>query len=350
MFCVNCGAKIEESAAFCVKCGTHIDAAGTANEQTQLLLPNQQNNYGGSMSNNKQTTNQTPNQVQSTNAKPPAQSANYKEPQSAGNQSPSPPTQAPQTQTPAQTYQPQQPIYVPTPQPQPIYQPQPPVPPTPPLPYDKPKKKDSLLPLILLLIAVVLVCAALLYLIIAKPWKSVDDGANLNGANNTQGIVTTDSAAKASAAPSARPSSTPSAKPSPSPTPEPEHTYSIVKADATWLEAYSEAIIAGGYLVCINSEEEFNKVTALADENDIKVIWTGAIRNHDEFWDDVKWLSGEKFTYTKWYPGEPTYVSGDDIEDVLALHKIDGVWYFNDTATDVTRYYPGKIGYVIEHE
>lgn len=119
----------------------------------------------------------------------------------------------------------------------------------------------------------------------------------------------------------------------------------------TWWEAYSAAQRGSGHLVSINSEAEFYRVTQMADEYDIKVIWVGAHRNNESSWDMVSWVTGEPITFTKWYPGEPSYRDKDGtIEDMLALYKINGEWYFNDTSNDITRYYSGKIGYVIEDE
>lgn len=128
-------------------------------------------------------------------------------------------------------------------------------------------------------------------------------------------------------------------------------SYSVVKADVTWEEASSSASSQGGYLVSINSKEEFDKVCEMAENMDISVFWIGAKRAVSENWGEVKWQDGEEVTFANWFDGEPTYISeeGND-EQYLMVFKVNDVWYFNDAENDVSGYYSGRMGYIAETE
>ena len=132
---------------------------------------------------------------------------------------------------------------------------------------------------------------------------------------------------------------------------EKESSYTAYKSDATWTEAGQYAQNQGGYLVCINDREEFDKVCQIADEEKINVFWVGAKRYSYDSWEETKWLDGEEITYTNWLSGEPTYCDeeGND-ENYLMVFKVNGVWYFNDATNDVSMHYSGKMGYIVEVE
>lgn len=141
------------------------------------------------------------------------------------------------------------------------------------------------------------------------------------------------------------------------PTPVPVSTdkrktssYAAYKCDITWTEAERNAGLLGGHLVCINDREEFEKVCRKADEQNIKVFWVGAYRNSYDNWEDTKWLDGENITFIKWLDGEPSYYENGDEENYLMVFKVKGAWYFNDAINDVSEYYSGKMGYIVETE
>ena len=128
-------------------------------------------------------------------------------------------------------------------------------------------------------------------------------------------------------------------------------SYTAYTSDATWTEASQYARNQGGYLVCINDREEFDKVCQKADEENIKVFWVGAKRDSYDDWDETKWLDGEDITYINWLSGEPTYYDEDGFdENYLMVFKVNGVWYFNDATNDVSMHYSGKMGYIVEVE
>ncbi|MBE7042418.1 MAG: hypothetical protein E7399_02875 [Ruminococcaceae bacterium] len=139
--------------------------------------------------------------------------------------------------------------------------------------------------------------------------------------------------------------------PTPIPTPKPEHRYEVYKSNASWYDAYLNARNSGGYLACINSKAEFDRVCALADSYQLKVFWVGATRSRNDNWGQVRWLDGSYFTFSQWYSGEPTYYSDyNEPEEYLMIFKVNGVWYFNDSVNEVSQYYAGKMGYIVEWE
>lgn len=138
----------------------------------------------------------------------------------------------------------------------------------------------------------------------------------------------------------------------PVPTEKPKvSSYTAYTSDATWTEASQYARNQGGYLVCINDKEEFDKVCQKADAQNIKVFWVGAKRYSYDDWEETEWLDGEEITFTNWLPGEPTYYDEEGYdENYLMVFKVNGVWYFNDATNDVSMHYSGKMGYIVEVE
>ncbi len=127
-------------------------------------------------------------------------------------------------------------------------------------------------------------------------------------------------------------------------------SYEAVKSDVTWSIASRQAESFGGKLISINSASEFAQACALAEEAGIKVFWAGAQRSSNCDWEETTWLDSTPITYTKWLPGEPTYISEEgELEDCLLVFKVKDNWYFNDAPNDVSSYYANKIGYIIEY-
>jgi hypothetical protein len=94
-----------------------------------------------------------------------------------------------------------------------------------------------------------------------------------------------------------------------------DHLYiPIYSPDITWKEANQKAIEQGGHLATIQDEEENNYVFSLID-NDIFWItdgrygdksfgpWIGGVRKPGS--KSFNWVTGEPFTYSNWYKGEP---------------------------------------------
>lgn len=138
-------------------------------------------------------------------------------------------------------------------------------------------------------------------------------------------------------------------------------TYQCVAKDISWCDAEREAETAGGHLAVITSEEEYNSVCKCAESSGLTYIWLGArLYSISDNWEDEGWITGEKWTYDRWYPNEPSRVDiGDNVEELyLCLWKAqydgnDIGWTFNDQRNDIVADFPtvsGKIGYVIEFE
>ena len=137
-------------------------------------------------------------------------------------------------------------------------------------------------------------------------------------------------------------------------------SYEYVVKDISWSDAKREAEAAGGHLVVITTEEEYNRICEIASASGLTYIWLGAtISSTDEEWGDGSWITGEEWSFEKWYPNEPSKIDIDNTpEFYLCLWnaKYDGKeigWTFNDQRNDIVAVLPkvsGKIGYIIEYE
>lgn len=137
--------------------------------------------------------------------------------------------------------------------------------------------------------------------------------------------------------------------------------YQLIQADVTWEEAFSDCISRGGALAQINSEEEFQKVTALIEEQDMQHIhfYLGGRRDIDSqgyYWADAanrlegELLNpeGESWAAIHWMEHEPSFLSDGDTECYMNLIYYKERWVLNDVPSDITQYYPGKTGYICE--
>lgn len=132
--------------------------------------------------------------------------------------------------------------------------------------------------------------------------------------------------------------------------PPPSHSsYTLVISDATWTHAAADAVSRGQTLVCIENQDEFDRVCSYAEAEGISVFWIGAELGNNTSWDDVRWMNGDAMTFAPWLDGEPSYTSETgSSEDYLVVFKVDNKWYFNDTENNISEYYTGKMGYFIE--
>lgn len=132
----------------------------------------------------------------------------------------------------------------------------------------------------------------------------------------------------------------------------PEHSYQVIKDNVSWTKAAAACTRLGGHLAIINTEEEFNEVTRLCDEQGLTYVWIGAHRVGGI----EKWEDGSDLTdgFVSWARGEPTYIDRNDqvAEDYIMLWKNNGTWVYNDNRDDPYADYPymfeGIIGYVCE--
>lgn len=134
--------------------------------------------------------------------------------------------------------------------------------------------------------------------------------------------------------------------------------YEFVKSDASWTEANQAAMEAGGHLAVITSEEEFDKICEIADTSGVTYIWLGAqIFSVEDNWED-HWITGEEWTFDRWYPNEPSKIdTSDNAEEFcLCLWNVkyeEYGWTFNDQRDNLAgefSFVSGKLGYIIEYE
>ena len=150
------------------------------------------------------------------------------------------------------------------------------------------------------------------------------------------------------------------------------HAYQVVIEDCTWEEARQRCIDAGGYLVRINSEEEFDYITNLLNSrgySDYHFYLGGRreLSDTEYYWvnEENQFLEGclnsaESWAMPHWYNNEPSFQdTGSDApsaisEDVMNLFFVSESWYLNDSSSDLPGDYPrllsGKVGYIVETE
>ena len=153
---------------------------------------------------------------------------------------------------------------------------------------------------------------------------------------------------------------TPEPTPVPTPEPTPEHRYVIEKANISWVGAQDRCLANGGYLAVINTRDEFNKITAQADEQGVEFLWIGARR--DVLSNTFVWERDEKVEanvdpndrrMSLWATAEPSFI--DDVgteENYLILWNHDGGWRYWDSIGDLSQIYGwrGRIAYVCEFD
>ena len=151
------------------------------------------------------------------------------------------------------------------------------------------------------------------------------------------------------------------------------HFYEIVMADVTWNESFEDSISKGGYLIQLNSREEYDYIVAMLEEQQMSSLsavhfYLGGCRvadGTDYYWTNERYerygdaVNSPASWYADiWYKGEPSY--NDVMEDgtsipetCLNLFCVSGTWYLNDASTELAQKYPdyltGKVGYIVEY-
>lgn len=146
------------------------------------------------------------------------------------------------------------------------------------------------------------------------------------------------------------------------------HTYELIVADVTWVEAYQSCLNRGGYLVRINSEDEYQAILSQVwaeDKGNIK-FWLGGAR--DESSNTYRWIyedtdyegealnNNEKYA-AYWLDEEPSFAdeTTGETETFMNMFYISSQerWVWNDTVNDILGVLPtysGTIGYICEYE
>ena len=156
------------------------------------------------------------------------------------------------------------------------------------------------------------------------------------------------------------PTPEPTPGPTPEPTPVPEHRYVVERSPLSWVGAQDLCLASGGYLAVINTREEFNKITSLADEQGIEFLWIGCRR--DIASNTLVWERGESVDsnvdpndrrMSLWAPGEPSFIDGDGTaEDYIILWNHDGGWRYWDSRGDLNEIWGwrDRVAYVCEFD
>lgn len=147
------------------------------------------------------------------------------------------------------------------------------------------------------------------------------------------------------------------------------HTYELIVDDVTWTEAYNACLARGGYLVRINSEEEYQEILEQIvheDKRNIK-FWLGGARSAADVY-EYRWiyedgisgstiLNEEEPFHSYWLDGEPSFRDGSSSRDEMYMNMFyvskEGRWVWNDVPDDliaVVEYYSGAVGYICEYE
>lgn len=148
------------------------------------------------------------------------------------------------------------------------------------------------------------------------------------------------------------------------------HRYEIVMKDCGWQQAYQESIQKGGYLVRVNSKEEYNYILRLISEGgyDKAHFYLGGRRDNGS--QTYYWVDEENKTYGpalnnnaevwcngQWMAGEPSFSDPNlNIEEAylnIFYYASENRWIWNDGPEDipgVVSSLSGYVGYIVEYE
>lgn len=145
------------------------------------------------------------------------------------------------------------------------------------------------------------------------------------------------------------------------------HTYSYIVDDCSWSQAFVEAKNKGGYLVHINSAEEYEyilgEIEALGLENiQFRIGGRRDLDGDSYYWvNENNELYGEKlndssyWAYRVWMGNEPSFVDGEIQESCMDIYYYskESRWGWNDVPDDIIEiapFFSGRIGYIVEYD
>lgn len=144
------------------------------------------------------------------------------------------------------------------------------------------------------------------------------------------------------------------------------HRYELIVENVTWTQAWQACREKGGYLVHINSQEEYDAIAEQIFAEDKKniIFWLGAIRGDDS--EEYRWVDASGVALDEvlnnnpdydsfWMSGEPSF-HGDDLQETcvdMFYRSGEERFVWNDVPDDligVVSSYAGKVGYICEYE
>lgn len=145
------------------------------------------------------------------------------------------------------------------------------------------------------------------------------------------------------------------------------HRYEYVIADVSWNQAFNDCISKGGYLVRINSQEEYQYILNELNSKQLTNIQFFIGGRRDSGSDAYYWVNENGELYgdqintssywcsSEWLDGEPSFSDGDTEEQYLDLlyYKKSGRWTWNDAPEDILSVVPefsGRVGYICEYD
>lgn len=145
------------------------------------------------------------------------------------------------------------------------------------------------------------------------------------------------------------------------------HRYEFFISDCTWKEAFQDCINRGGYLVRINSPEEYDYIRKQISKKGMTNIFFRIGGRRDSGSKDYYWVNAGNKLFGKklnaadswcadeWQKGEPSFKDGNLEEKYMDLFFFDGekrfVW--NDVPDNMLAAdpdYSGRLGYICEYE
>jgi hypothetical protein len=108
------------------------------------------------------------------------------------------------------------------------------------------------------------------------------------------------------------------------------HMYMVFGGSTYWADAaaFASTVSApgfyNGYLATVHSAEENALITSLLT----LPAWLGGYQPPDELDPNAnwQWVSGEPWTYTNWFPGQPNDIQGPGSEQYLVIYA-NGFWH-----------------------
>ncbi len=145
------------------------------------------------------------------------------------------------------------------------------------------------------------------------------------------------------------------------------HRYEFYVEDCSWSEAFAKAQEKGGYLVHINSQEEYDAILSQIEELEYGKIqfYLGSCRDEGEhayYWRDAQNRAygeridgAEYWCAAQWLDGEPSFAYEETQEDCINMYynSSEGRWVWNDIPNDLLGTAPGYsgiVGYIVEYE